>query len=685
MARKKSDPTKGGPLQLGFFEPHSDWRPTPVSDLPSWKNASRIGFDVETRDPQLRDLGPGPRRDGYVVGYSFAIEGGPKHYVPFRHEGGGNVPEAEALRYLRAQFSEFEGEIVGANLQYDLDYILEEGVSPNAAIRWRDVQIADPLIYELHFSYNLLKIGERWGIDSKDDQLLVDAARNLGVDPKGGLWRLNSKFVGAYAERDVTSPLEIYEKQRAAIQRDSLQRVWDLETDVLPVLIKMKRRGVRIDWDHLDRCEREYQRRELESLSLIKSATGVNLSPEDVWKAEPMSRPLEAIGVQLRKTSSGAPQIDKELLGSLDHPVAEAMLKARKFNKMRTTFVSSIRRYATNGRIHCTFNQIARENESGDQKGARYGRLSAVDPNLQQQPSPDRDPDVAGEWRKNFLPEEDTEWGSCDYSQQEPRWTTHFAALRRLPKAEEAARRYREDPSTDNHDMMTRLIHGDEQVDHWLEHNPKEGYKVNRGYSKNIFLGLCYGEGGPKLCRDIGKDTQWGLVLGYGKRREVRYFAKKHDAFIERAKVGDGVVREFAGDEGQAIVDKFDAEVPYVRGIAQEVSNRAASKGFITTISGRRLHFPLKDDGSHDWTHKALNRLIQGTSADQMKKALVDIDREGHYLQLQVHDESNGSYAGREEANRVGEIMTESVLEWTTPLVPFKVDVEVGPSWGEAK
>ena len=96
--------------------------------------------------------------------------------------------------------------------------------------------------------------------------------------------------------------------------------------------------------------------------------------------------------------SGGRKSVSQDVFASLDHPVTKALAWARKANKLRTTFAKSIRSHETNGRIHCTFNQIARESETGDQKGVRYGRLSATNPNMQFQPNPDKDPDIAGEW-----------------------------------------------------------------------------------------------------------------------------------------------------------------------------------------------------------------------------------------------------------------------------------------------
>jgi DNA polymerase I-like protein with 3'-5' exonuclease and polymerase domains len=685
MIRKKSDPNKGGALQLGLFTPESDWRPPSMSDLPSWKGAKRIAIDCEARDPSLgNSLGPGDIRDGYTVGWSFTIQDGPKHYLPFRHEGGDNLPVEQVLRYLRSQIKDFDGEFVGANLSYDIGYGYNDGFEWNPSARFRDIQIADPLIYELHASYSLKNIGKRFGIEAKDEELLRRAAEDIGLDPKKGLWRLPGRFVGKYAEQDSTSPLEILAAQEKLIQEKDLESIWNLESDVLPVLVRMRKRGVRIDFDRLAQIERWKVEEERKAFDLIHRETLVRLGPEDIWKAAALAPALEAIGMRLQKTAAGNPQIDKDLLKAADHPVAAAILRARKVNKIQQ-FADSIRKYSVNGRIHCSFHQIAREDEEGDQKGVRYGRLSAADPNMQQQPSPDRDPEIAGEWRKIFIPEEGAIWGCNDYSQQEPRWTTHFAAVMDLPKGREAARRYCDDPDTDNHDMMTRLIHGDELVDHWYVTDPKGKYKIHRGYSKNIFLGLCYGEGGAKLCTDIGKPTRWAHITGWGERKNTEFYEYRHEAMAAKMQTGNGYIKEVAGEEGQEILDNFDSEVPYVRKLANEATKRATARGFVRTVLGRQLHFEQREDGSYDYTHKALNRIIQGSSADQTKLAIVELDRAGYFIQLQVHDETDGSFGSVEEARAAGSIMRDCILSRVKPLVPFKVDTETGKSWGEVK
>jgi hypothetical protein len=234
--------------------------------------------------------------------------------------------------------------------------------------------------------------------------------------------------------------------------------------------------------------------------------------------------------------------------------------------------------------------------------------------------------------------------------------------------------------------MMTRLVYTDAQVEEWLAKDPK-AFKVHRGYSKNIFLGLCYGEGGAKLCHDIGKPTRWCVFYGIGADRRVEYFENRREAMDYRNQIGRGHIREVAGEEGQQILDNFDAEVPYVRQLARAATRRAEMKGYVRTILGRRLNFEQREDGSYDYTHKALNRIIQGSSADQTKLAICELDRAGYFLQLQVHDETDGSYSSVAEAKAAGEVMRDCILSMVPGKlwVPFRVDTEVGPSWGEIK
>lgn len=631
------------PSTAPLFPPDSTWTLPRLADLPSWAAAKRVAIDVETRDPHLKELGPGVRRDGYLVGVSFAIEDGPAYYLPFAHANGDNLDRDAVLAYLRDQALSFRGDLVGANLPYDLDYLLEAGIAFEPRF-FRDVQVAEPLLDELQDSYSLQAIAERYDLPGKDEGLLRAAAESYGFDPKKDLWRLPAEYVGPYAERDVRLPLDLLRRQERRIDEEGLWPIYDLESALLPVLVRMRRRGVRVSEERLDRVGEWCYEREESLLTKVQDLTGVRVEVGDVWKAEAVARVLVHLGVSVPRTpKTDKPSVTAELLDSVEHDAARALAECRRVNKIRTTFVASIREHATNGRVHATFNQLRNRSEEGRrdgdeaERGARFGRLSSSDPNLQQQPG--RDPELGPLLRSCYLPDEGATWACLDYSQQEPRWLTHYASLVGCPGAREAAEQYRADPSLDIYKFIV------------------EACGIERGAAKTILLGKMYGMGGAKLCHQLGLPTRW--IEGRHK---------------------PGLV-EVAGDEGQALITRFDDRFPYARALAMRCEGKATNTGVIKTVLGRRCHFPRKDGGGYDWTHKALNRLIQGSSADQMKKALVDADAAGYPIQLQVHDELDLSFTVRRSLDELAEIMRDAV----PATVPFRVDIETGPSWGELK
>jgi len=646
-----------------FTTVQSNWTPPDLNALPSWEGAKRVAIDCETRDPDLKKLGPGAGRrpNSYITGISFAIEDGPGGYLPIRHEGGDNLPVEAVLRYFRDQAKVFTGDIVGANLPYDLDFLAGDGIEFSRARFFRDIQIADPLICELHDSYSMQAIAQRWGFDGKNEAMLRAAASDYKIDPKKDMWKLPARFVGAYAEEDTRLPLNILRRQEREIDDQDLWRVYDLESRLLPVLTKLRRRGVRIDTDRLEQIERWAYAKEAEALARVRAATGVKIAVGDVWKPEALAPALEYIGIRLNKTSTGKPSIDKELLGSIDHPVAEALERARKVNKLRTTFAGSVRDHMINGRIHCTFNQLRKQKDDEEgTAGAAYGRLSCQNPNLQQQPARD---DFAPMWRAIYLPEEGELWASNDYSQQEPRMAVHYACLARdligqhaWQSAIAARDAYRNDPNTDNHQMMADMA------------------GIKRKDAKEIYLGLSYGMGGAKMCRKLGLPTMMAV-------RGPRFQLFDVNSPEGKRLVEEGARRfEAAGPEGQRLLDTFDSKVPFVKKLAKACEARAKAVGYITTLSGRRCRFPKDRDGNFDWTHKGLNRLIQGSSADQTKAAMVALDAAGFDMIIQVHDEIAFSIRDPKEGEAAAEIMRTCV-----PLeLPSKVDVEVGPTWGHS-
>jgi DNA polymerase I-like protein with 3'-5' exonuclease and polymerase domains len=636
-------------VQTPLFSPETGWKPRPVSRLPSWKNAKRVAIDIETCDPDLRKIGPGVRRDGFMVGVSFAIEDGDSFYLPFAHEGGDNLDKEKVLQYLRDQAKVFTGDLVTANGQYDLDYLAHSNVifSPRF---FRDVQVAEPILDENQFQYNLDAIAVRYGLPGKHEDELKAACKAFGFkikkeyDIKKHLWKLPARYIGTYAEQDAALPLKLLRRQERIIDDQDLWQIYDLESRLLPVLLKMRRRGVLIDQDQLDKVEAWSIREEAKALRKLKSETGMELSPKDTNRPVVVAKLFELIGITLPETPTGQPSIKQSVLDNLpENPITELFLRARKFNKIRNTFVESIRTHMCNGRIHCTFNQLKREKDAGgDTSGTITGRLSSCDPNLQQQPK--RDDELGAVWRTIYIPDEGGRWACLDFSQQEPRWIVHYASIVNkgvgLIGSKEAVEQYIKNPDTDFHQMMSDIT------------------GIKRKIAKNILLGLIYGMGGAKLCKMyLHLPTKW-------------------------KELDNGNLREDAGDEGQKILDQFNSRLPFVKGLAKKVKKVAGERGWIKTVYGRKCRFTKHKSGkSYEFTYKALNKLIQGSSADQIKLAMVQADAEGIRLQLQVHDELDLTFWKMKEIKRLKDIM-ETVI---TAKVPHRVDMEVGPSWGKIK
>ena len=640
-------------LQTPLWKPQLTWQPTPVAQLPTWTDAKRICVDVECRDDNLHQLGPGVRRGGYVCGVAFAIEDGPAHYLPVRHEGGGNLDADHVWAYLHDQAREFCGEVVFNSAPYDLDYLWENKVEFVKAKAHRDVQVAEPLLDELQKKYGLDAICARRGLPGKDESELRDHAKMWGVDPKKGLWRLDASSVGLYAIGDVRAPLALLRVQEKEIEEQNLRETYDLESSVTPALVRMTRRGIRVDLDELDRVEAWAKERLEEYLDKIHQLTGVRIG--SINKGVEVARALARHGVKVQTAVHGGtgktvPSIKKLWLQQQDDEVSKAIIAGREFAKLLGTYVGGFRKHLINDRLHPSFKQLVGasdededNDEDGDSSGARFGRCAAKHPNVQA--SMKRSKDIQKRWRKVMVPDEGKRWFKADLGQQEPRLTVHYAELCGLPGATQAGNAFRDDPCFDPYQLMVEICKTPTDLD----------LKQLRDDLKEIYLGRCYGMGGGKLSKKLKLPTEW------------------------KTNTRTGFTYEAAGPEAQEKIDRFDRGVPYVKALARLCSKSAKAKGYIIALGNRRVRFELDENGQIMQEHKAISKLIQGSAAHQTKKALVELDAEKFPLQLTVHDEFGYSGDDEDEARRMGEITCDAVVI----RVPFRCDIEAGPNYGE--
>jgi DNA polymerase I-like protein with 3'-5' exonuclease and polymerase domains len=627
-------------LQMAMFAPKSEW--VPPIELPDLTSAKKIAIDVETKDSNLKQNGPGwPTKDGYIVGYAIAVDDW-SGYLPVKHFGGGNLDEKIVNRWLKKVF-ECPADKIMHNAQYDLGWIRASGFQVNGRII--DTMVIASLLDENRFSYSLNALSYDLLNKTKSEKALVEAAREFGIDPKGEMWKMPAMHVGPYAEADAELTLELWNYFSVQVGKEELWPIANLELDLLPCLVDMTMRGVRVDTNRVERTRDSLLKREKEVLKQIKHVAGADV---EIWAAQSLAKAFDEVGVAYPKTEKGAPSFTKLFLQEHDHPLAKLVVEARNLNKTSGTFINSIMKHChSDGRIHAHINQIR-----SDDGGTISGRFSMSNPNLQQIPA--RDPELGPMIRSLFLPEEGEQWAAIDFSQQEPRILTHYAHVygqtRNLPLegAAEFVSAYNEDPDTDFHTMVAEMAN------------------IPRKQAKTINLGMMYGMGVNKLSEQL----------------------------------------DISVDEAKGIIKQYHERVPFVKGLMNGVTNRLnhkSSGGTLRSLLGRKCRFDLWEPDTfamnkalpyteavntygattrlkRAYTYKALNRLIQASAADMTKKAMVDIYKTGRVPMIQIHDEIAMSVKDKDEANEIAQIMTDAV-----PLeVPSKCDVEIGPSWGEA-
>jgi DNA polymerase I-like protein with 3'-5' exonuclease and polymerase domains len=591
------------------------WRPP--TEYPRLAG-SLVAYDVETRDDHLKTHGPGfvAEGRGYIVGVSFAW---------FTEQG------KIASGYWPVRHQQ------GTNL-------------PEAVVRaWVQEILGDPnTTAVMHNGLYDLGWTRRWGVTVRArviDTMLEGAL----INENRRRYSLDALSKDAFGEGKDETTLR---RLATAWGLDPKSHLWLMppwavgtyaEGDTTKTLRLNQHHKAAIAKDNLERVSKlEHdllpvltamrwngvrvdvdgaERMKVELLREEREATDKIRTlcgfPVGINDATSLAKAFHARGITVPQSEGGGDSFTKGWMAEHADPLPRLVVAARTAAKARTTFVQGyILDRHINGRLHAAFPQLP-----ADEGGTVTGRLASYDPNLQNLPAK-RHP-----WGKRiralFLPEEGQLWAANDYSQQEPRLAVHFAVLVEASGAKQFAQRYIDDPKTDFHDL--------------------------------VGLGKMYGMGGAKLCRDLGKPTKWVTSRRTGGLMEV------------------------AGDEGQAIIDKFNAAVPFIAELSDLCQRRSKRRGVIRTLLGRVRRFDPQHPGGA-LPFKALNCLIQGSAADQTKQAMIDAHADGQRLLVPVHDELGASVADPAQAERLATIMRDAV-----PLViPSKIDVAIGRNWGEA-
>ena len=616
-------------LQGSMFTPESSWSVPDV--FPQFSETETVAIDLETHDPHLITCGPGwATGRGQVVGIGVAVKDW-QGYFPIRHLGGGNLDETIVLRWLTNLLSFEKREVIFHNALYDVGWLRREGIDVKGKIL--DTIIAAPLLDENRFSYSLDNLGVAYCDEKKDESLLQDAALAYGINPKSEMYKLPAKYVGPYGEQDAALTLKLWNKLKLEIGEQNLEPILDMECRLIPLLLEMRWRGVRVDEDKAEQVSQKLSKEEQRIQVEIKRKYGADVK---LWANASLQAIFDKNDLWYPRTEKGMASFQKDWLESHEHELPQLIVRARKLNKARTTFIDKmIMDHSFNGRIHAEAHPMR-----NDRGGTVSGRFSYSNPNLQQVPA--RDPEIGNLIRSLFIPEEGCEWGVFDYSQQEPRLTVHYASQMKLTGAKDAVLQYTEEKA-DFHQIVADMAN------------------IPRKQAKTINLGLSYGMGKEKLIKELGLDTTEAEKLFKQYHAKVPFIRALQDQ-CARVAMERGYIRTFAGRRC-----RFDRwENRYENTLPLPLEEAKEKYG---------------SDLKRSYTYKALNRLIQGSAADMTKLAMIGLWEEGIVPHLQVHDEVDISIENTEQANTVTRIM-ENCVQLAVPLL---VDIELGKSWGETK
>lgn len=637
---------------------------TPPKSLPNLGGVPLLYVDLETRDEGLAaEAGAGwPWRGGEVVGVCIGTADR-EWYFPVRHAGGGNVDPGSVFSWLRDTAREPRRWVFHNGL-YDLGWATTEGVE--FAGEMEDTIAGAALLNEYQPSYSLDACAARAGVAGKRPELLLAAADRLGLFAaeeartrkaltdearlrlaRANLWRYHSRDVGPYGEGDIAATRALHAWQASRLEEQGLTKLYRLECDLLPMLTSMRSRGIRVDVEGAERLWHRVDQRERTLQKRLRFEYGATIVSARGTKA--IGQVCDRLGIAYPRTKAGRGSFTKAWMEAHPHPFFTTLREWRAANTARTLGIEGGILNAIHGdRIFPELNPLRRDDREA---GTVTGRFSCTSPNTQQ--ASERS-DLGKEIRALYLPEDGDLFHSADVSQQEPRLTVHYAIRSSLPMAKEAAEEFAKGGAkADWHLIVANMV------------------GITRKQAKPINLGLAYEMGVKKLAASLG----------------IPY------------------------DEAVAVIEKYHARIPFVRGLSKLCNAKAQERGFITTLYGRRARFPFWEPDVHfrgkpedrpepvfghaaaqrrwpgqplrrAFTYRAMNRLIQGSAADWIKLAMRDLWRAGYRnTLLQVHDEIDSSVASPEAGAEIANVVRDAV----SLRCPIVVDSGTGANWRDAK
>ena len=626
----------GAPMPDPPAPPAGGHAAAPTDPAPTTRRDYQLVLDEEALERWVRRLEQAPvvsfdtettsldYMQAEIVGVSFCVEPCEAAYVPLAHRYPGAPDQLDRDRVL-ARLRPLLEDPARAKLGHHLKYDAH-------VLRNHGIELAGMRYDSMLESYVLDSTATRHDLDSTAKHYLgVDTIHYEDVAGKGAkqlpFAEVPVETAGEYSAEDADVALQLHRTLWPRIEAvPALRALYEqIEQPLVPVLLDMEHTGVLVDADRLRRQSHELSKRLLELQGQAHAAAG---GPFNVDSPKQLQEILFGkLGLPVtRKTSTGQPSTAEDVLEELagDYELPRLVLEYRGMAKLRSTYTDKLP-----GQVNP---RTGRVHTSYHQAVAATGRLSSTDPNLQNIPI--RTPE-GRRIRQAFVAPPGHLILAADYSQIELRIMAHLSGDEGLLAAFAADR--------DVHQATAAEVFGVA---------PAEVSADQRRAAKAINFGLIYGMSAFGLARQLG---------------------------IERG-------------AAQQYVDLYFQRYPGVKRYMDETRAAAREQGYVETVFGRRLHLPeirARNQQLRQYAERsAINAPMQGTAADIIKRAMIDVHRwlagsPDARLVMQVHDELVLEVA-EDAVPRIEAGVRERMAAAASLRVPLRVDLGRGANWDEA-
>lgn len=597
------------------------------------------------------------------ISMALRVPDGRTWYLPWGHRGGGNLDEGVCKTWAQEQLK--GKHITNSNTRFEVHMAREWGVDlEEQGNTVSDVQHYAALLddYRKRFALDILAKDYLGGVEvgRLDERRMADYHASQAA-PRS---MYNVKLVAQL--RDVMWP---------ELDKQDLQRVRQLEDDVIYPVCEMERNGLKLDVEKLEAWCKASEQDLFRSIMLVHRETGLNINPDSSTDLARLFKqrglPITEFTPPSKAHPNGQPSFTGAVLSAIEDPVVKEVLRAGRLADLRSKYLVKYNKGRTGDVLRFALHQL-RTDDKGTVRGRFSGSelVAGVGANPQQVLAVEKQIAAYGDQyliRELMIPADGLDFVSADAMQIELRLMAHYAEAPKIIAA------YRADPQMNYHKFVWEML---------------KRFKADLGYKplKNLNFAYIYGAGLIKIA----------LMMGYITDAQASYFYNEAEVYRRtyrrRWEVPDD--HPLLGQPKQ-IKALYDREFPEVAVMLRQASQLAEKRGYVRTLEGRRARFFSEGRiNQHVWEanptnnryHSAFNAVDQGSAADIMKKKMVSLHRArrriGFTPRVSVHDEICGDCAGEESRRLIQEVLSEQDYDLN---VDIHWDVGIGPNWAQAK